>query len=81
MLVAHKRTTSYKAFGKTPVFIVTAVKTSNLTFGKSSRAVKNAVFWDDTPSDSCTNRHFGGIYRLHHQGDKNRRTRNNVSSN
>jgi hypothetical protein len=28
----------------------------------------------------CKNRHFGGMNRLHHQGDKNRRARN-VSSN
>jgi hypothetical protein len=27
------------------------------------------------------NRRFGGMYRLHYQGDKNRRARNNVSSN
>jgi hypothetical protein len=26
-------------------------------------------------------RRFGGVHRLHHQGDKNRRARNNVSSN
>jgi hypothetical protein len=35
--------------------------------------MKNAVFWDVTPCGSCKNRHFGGIYRLHHQGDKNLR--------
>jgi hypothetical protein len=29
----------------------------------------------------CKNRRFGGTYRLHHEGDKNRRARNNVSSN
>jgi hypothetical protein len=32
----------------------------------------NGVFWDVTPCGSCKNRHFGGIYRLLHQGDKNR---------
>jgi hypothetical protein len=42
--------------------------------------LKNAVFWDVTPCDSCKNQSFGGTYRLHHQGDKNRRARNNVSS-
>jgi hypothetical protein len=42
-------------------------------------AVKNAIFWDVTPCGSCKNRRFGGTYRLHHQGDKNRRARN-VSS-
>jgi hypothetical protein len=31
---------------------------------------KNAFFWDVTPCDSCKNRSFGGMCRLHHQGDK-----------
>jgi hypothetical protein len=43
--------------------------------------MKNAVFWNVTPCGSCKNRRFGGMYRLHHQGDKNWRARNNVSSN
>jgi hypothetical protein len=30
---------------------------------------------------SCKNRRLGGTYRLHHQGDKNGRGRNNVSRN
>jgi hypothetical protein len=34
--------------------------------------MKNCVFWDVTPCDSCKNRRFGGISRLVHQGDKNR---------
>jgi hypothetical protein len=34
--------------------------------------MKYTVFWDVTPSDSYKNRRFGGTYRLHHQGDKNR---------
>jgi hypothetical protein len=29
---------------------------------------------------SCKKPHFRGTYRLHHQGDKNRRARNDVSS-
>jgi hypothetical protein len=45
------------------------------------QSMKNAVFWDITPSGFCKNRHFGGTYRLHQQGEKNRRTRNIVSSN
>jgi hypothetical protein len=36
-------------------------------------SIKNAVFWDVTPCGSRGNWSFGGIYRLHHQGDKNRR--------
>jgi hypothetical protein len=37
--------------------------------------MKNAVFWDVTPCDSYKIRTFGGMYRLLHQGDKNRRLR------
>jgi hypothetical protein len=40
--------------------------------------MKNAVFWDVAPCDSCQNRLFGGTYRVQHQGDKNRRNMNNV---
>jgi hypothetical protein len=43
--------------------------------------MKNAVFWDVTPCDSCKNRCFGRAYYLHHQGGKIRRARNNLSSN
>jgi hypothetical protein len=43
--------------------------------------MKNGVFWDVTPRASCKNRRFGGTWRLHHQGDKNRRSRKNVSHN
>jgi hypothetical protein len=42
--------------------------------------MKNAVFWDVTPCSACKNRHLGGTYRLHHEGDKSRRPRNIVSS-
>jgi hypothetical protein len=40
--------------------------------------MKNAVFFDVTPYGSCKNRRFGGAYRLHHQGDKNRQARNDL---
>jgi hypothetical protein len=43
--------------------------------------LKNAVFWDVTQCGSYKNRRFGGSYRLHHQGEKNQRARNNVSCN
>jgi hypothetical protein len=44
--------------------------------------MKNAVFWDVTLCGFCKNRCFGGAWRrLHHQDDKNRRTRNNVGRN
>jgi hypothetical protein len=43
--------------------------------------MKNAIFWDTTSYSSYKNRRFGGICRLHHQCAKNRRARNNVSSN
>jgi hypothetical protein len=41
--------------------------------------MKNGVFWDVTPCGSCKNWRFGGTQHLHHQGDKNRWTKNNVS--
>jgi hypothetical protein len=40
---------------------------------------KNGVFWVVTPCGSCENRSFGGTWRLLHQSDKNRWTRNNTS--
>jgi hypothetical protein len=43
--------------------------------------MKNAVFWDVKPYGSCKDRRFGETYRIHHQGEKNQRTSNNVSSN
>jgi hypothetical protein len=43
--------------------------------------MKNVVFWDIMPCGSCKNGRFRGMYRLHYQDDKNRRARNNVSSN
>jgi hypothetical protein len=43
--------------------------------------MKNDVFWDVPPCGSCKNRRFGGTWRLLHQGDKNRWTRNNTSCN
>jgi hypothetical protein len=43
--------------------------------------IKNGVFWDVTPWGSCKNRCLGGTWRLLHQGDKNRWTRNNASCN
>jgi hypothetical protein len=42
--------------------------------------MKNAVFWTVT-CGSSKNRRFGGRKRLHHQGDKNQRARNIVTSN
>jgi hypothetical protein len=29
--------------------------------------MKNAVFWNVTPCDSCKNRRFGGLYRLNNR--------------
>jgi hypothetical protein len=40
--------------------------------------MKNGVFWVVTPCGSCNNRRFGGTWRLLHQGDKNRWTRNTI---
>jgi hypothetical protein len=38
-----------------------------------------AVFLDLTRCGACKSRHFGGTYRLHHEGGKNQRARNKVS--
>jgi hypothetical protein len=43
--------------------------------------MKNVVFCNVALCDSSKNRRFRGWYRLRHQGDKNRRARNNVSCN
>jgi hypothetical protein len=43
--------------------------------------MQNAVFRDITPCGSCKNRSFGGTHLVHHQGNKDRKARNNVSSN
>jgi hypothetical protein len=43
--------------------------------------MKDTVFWNVTPCGSCKSRRLGGTYRLYHQGDKNFRARNNLSSN
>jgi hypothetical protein len=48
---------------------------------QKEKHIKNAVFWVVTPCCSCKNRRFGGIYRLHHQGGKIQRAKNNVSRN
>jgi hypothetical protein len=40
--------------------------------------MKNAVFRYVTPCGSCMSRGLGGIYHFHHQGDKNRRTKNKL---
>jgi hypothetical protein len=58
-----------------------AVETEQRPAQMGRRTVKNAVLWDVMWSGSCKNRRFRLTYRLHHQGDKNRRARNNVSSN
>jgi hypothetical protein len=42
--------------------------------------MENAVFWGVMPCGSYKNRRFGGAYRLHHQGGKKRRARNNSSN-
>jgi hypothetical protein len=47
----------------------------------SISCMKNGVFWVVTPCGSCKNRRFGGTWRLLHQGDNNRWTRNNTSCN
>jgi hypothetical protein len=36
-------------------------------------AMKHAIFWNVTRCGFYKNRHFGGTYRLHHQGEMNQR--------
>jgi hypothetical protein len=43
--------------------------------------LKNAIFWEVTSRAPCKKWHFGRIYRLYHQGDKNRQDRYNANSN
>jgi hypothetical protein len=38
--------------------------------------IKNTVFWDVTQCGSCKNRHFGGTFSLHNQGDNSWQARN-----
>jgi hypothetical protein len=48
----------------------------DLTFSPAV-TMKNAVSRGVTLCGSCKNRSFRGTYRLHHQGGKNERARNN----
>jgi hypothetical protein len=48
---------------------------------KCISSLKNAVLWDVMLCASYKNRHFRGTYCLCHQGEKNERARNNISSN
>lgn len=36
-----------------------------------SNSIKNAVFWEVSPSGSCKKRLIWGTYHLHHQSEKN----------
>jgi hypothetical protein len=40
--------------------------------GVSTAVTMKNVFWYVRPCGYCKNRRFGGMYGLHHQGDKNR---------
>jgi hypothetical protein len=48
------------------------VRRTEVILGQTYYELKNGVFWDVTPRDSCKNRRFGGKQRLYHQGEKNR---------
>jgi hypothetical protein len=50
-------------------------------YSKNKKTQKNAIFLDVTLCGSCKNQHFGGIYCLHYQAEKNQQARNTVSSN
>jgi hypothetical protein len=66
-----------RIFNKFPKYLLTPWP---LVRERTILNMKNGVFWVVTPCGSCKNRRFGGTWRLH-QGDKNRRTRNNTSCN
>jgi hypothetical protein len=53
------------------LLIFLANLTLSLSLDHKSNPLKNAVFLDVTPCDSCKNRRFGGIYFLHPQDEKN----------
>jgi hypothetical protein len=42
--------------------------------------MKNAVLLDVILCDCCKNQRFGGMYRLHYQGDKTRLAKKSVAS-
>jgi hypothetical protein len=66
---------------KTPALIMSCGKFLYARFEVfTAVTMKNAIFWDVTSCGFCENWCFGGMYHLHHQGDKNLRARNNVSS-
>jgi hypothetical protein len=52
-----------------------SIPSMNFQLTNVIKILKNTVFWDVVPRGSCKNWHYGGRYRLHHQGDKNRRAR------
>jgi hypothetical protein len=47
--------------------------------GFTAATMKNAVFWNVTPCDSCEDRRFGATYLLHHQDETNQRARKAIA--
>jgi hypothetical protein len=68
----------FRIYDKMIIFSILARNKINF---KTCTKLKNGVFWVVTPCGSCKNRRFRGTWRLLHQGDKNRWTRNNTSCN
>jgi hypothetical protein len=54
------------------MFVLPSLSGTELSQVSTGDILKNGVFWVVTPCGSCKNRRFGGTWRLHHQGDKNR---------
>jgi hypothetical protein len=50
-----------------------------ITYGFSSTGFHGGDYEECRLSGSCMNRRFGGAYHICFQGEKNQRTRNNVS--
>jgi hypothetical protein len=57
------------------------IQIARAIFKRCISTVKSVIFWDMMPRGYCKKRHFVGMYRLQHQGEKNPRAKNSVSSN
>jgi hypothetical protein len=64
--IYHKNISDFVPLAKSEIF--------------TTMTMKNAVFWELTPCDSCKNRRFGGTH-LHYQVGKNLQVKNKITNN